>query len=416
MLILHKYNLLTYQQMEENMEKLLQNEYEELYFNKEEEFKEKLKFISDNLRFITTKVSDSKIIVIDKKEAKTGVAGQMSLTETGEVVDSLETIAPVSDYDGIQQCYSNSRRLAILPNEKGSITLYPTYHTAQNGILDRRNCNCGAITGCAATLRPDSNTEEFFINSSAERTKSSEQWGILDGAVIANASESYVPLDCALGFKEFETTVRTKWPEATFSNGQISYEFYKADFNINDDLAVDSIKQTLIDLGIRVQNLRVFARFMTSDTTNAMMSANILLEINGVLTSFSKKLGVAHIGKNVSIAEFSEQIKDLGTLLEESEDKIEELGDLNLEEPAGALANALKKVGLYNKVGKEAVDLLVVNKITKFTALEAIIKCNEVLGTIAKNEVWSAGKILDYSEKVSRLINARWSELDKPLQ
>lgn len=397
------------------MNKLLENEFFEIETKDAKVMKDSLSFISENLKWVEADVATSHIIVMEPK--KDEIQGQMELLQDGtcgDVVDKLNQFAPVSDREAAEQCYRESNRFVLLNNERGELNVVPTFHTAQRGLLTRRGCDCPAINGNWVIARPLPSMEEAFLNDSARRCKSTEKWGILDGGCIANASSSYVVLDCFEGYKAFVKEITNTWSSVEFYQGRISYDYYLADFKINDEIAVDGLRNTLIGLGVNVESINAYARYTTSDTTTSAMAATIYYELNGTPIRLANKVGIEHKG-DVTMDDFKTSLKDLGMLLKESEDQVEKLGNTEILFSAGCLFNALKKCHLLNKKGKELVEEVKVTN-PKFTALDIIIKCNEVLSATADAENWNATKILNVTEEVTRLLNSSFSHYDKPLE
>ena len=156
-------------------------------------------------------------------------------------------------------------------------------------------------------------------------------------------------------------------------------------------------------------------RYSTSDTTSAQMGATMYYMLNGNRIRLAKTIGVDHRG-DASIGKYAEVISDIGMLLKESEDAVERLGNTEIQHPAGCLSNVLERCHLLNKYGTKYVDEWVVKAPTEVTALDIIIKVNEVLQEQAKYEDWSAERIVDASEVVSRMLNRKFSDYDKPLK
>lgn len=393
------------------MNKLLNEEYQVRTTSSYTEMNEMLKYISDNLVWLQNNVRDSRILVLqpEKKE----IDGQMQLLPDGSCgtfIDVLKGTAPVEDEDAAVECYRNSNRFAVLANNLGRLEVFPTYHTAQKGLLTRRGLFCPAITGNYAITRPLPTMEETMLNDAASRCSSVEQWGVLDGGCIANASNGYVPLDALQGFQTFENNLKQTWDSVEFVYGEVSYECYLTDFKINDPIAIDSLKNLLEQLGVTVDSLECYARYTTSDTTNAQMGGTIYYKLNGSMLRLAKKLGVDHKG-DVSILDFDKSLENLGMLLKESEDAVERLGNIDLQFPADCLKNALIKVKLYNKQGQNAVSEAVIQKDIK-TALDIVIRCSEVLNQTATNNNWTVSQIIDASEEVTKLLNAKFELLD----
>lgn len=390
-------------------QKFLTNELQELEISTEEEMVEKLTIISKNLVWLENEVKDSKILVI-KKPNKEEVSGQTSFDINGNITDYTDVLSEngeLLDRDASDMVLKGSNRFAVIDDGTG-FKVIPTFYTAQLGLLTRRGCNCPGICGNYAIKRPSPTVEEAFLNDCASRCKSSEKWGLLDGGAIANVSKSYVPLDALLGYEAFKKELEENW-ETEFSYGRMSYEYYMADFTIKDEIALDGLKNTLEELGVKVESLRAYARYSTSDTTNSAMAATIVYELNGIPLQLNHRLGVDHIGE-VSIATYRKNIKNLGMLLKEAEDAVEKLGNTEIKHPRECLENALKKVNLYNKKGREIIDSIQITD--ELSALDMIIKCNEVLSATAKAEEWKTTQIVDASERVARLLNANFSKLD----
>lgn len=385
----------------------------------ESQFDNKMEFLHGNLSWMEAVVAETRVLVCESNNKNSPLFGQMAFTDTScevtSFVDRLENVAPISDLEAAEQCYKTSNRFVVLKNADNEMKVIPTFHTAQLGLLTRRGCNCPAIMGNSFISRPAASMEESFLNDSARRCRAKEQWGIIDGGAIANTSEGYVPLDAYFGYEVFKKTVKGEWPEATYVSGSVSYSFYEAEWDINDEVAVDGLKCLLEEYGVKVESLRALVRYSTSDTTSAQMGATMYYMLNGNRIRLAKTIGVDHRG-DASIGKYAEVISDIGMLLKESEDAVERLGNTEIQYPAGCLSNVLGRCHLLNKYGTKYVDEWVVKAPTEVTALDIIIKVNEVLQEQAKYEDWSAERIVDASEVVSRMLNRKFSDYDKPLK
>ena len=397
------------------MNKLLNNEYDVLTTTNRDKMVECLEYISNNLEWLSNPVRDSRILVM--QPGKKDVDGQMVLLDDGTCgtfIDILRKTAPLQDEEAANECYVNSNRFAAIPNANGHWEVFPTFHTAQKGLLTRRGLFCPAITGNYAITRPLPTMEETFLNDAASRCNTEELWGVLDGGCIANCSTGYAPLDALAGFNTFEAQLNSVWDGVEFCYGEISYESYLADFKIDDPIAVDSLRNVFEQLGVKVDSLECYARYTTSDTTNAQMGGTIYYKLNDSTIRLADKLGVDHKG-DVSILDFKKRIDDIGMLLKESEDAVERLGNIDLQFPSDCLKNALIKVKLLNKFGQDAVTESVLSK-NIVTALDVVLKCSEVLTTTATSHKWTATQIINASEEVTKLLNAKFDSLDRPCQ
>lgn len=398
--------------------RFLGNEFLEEACN-EAQFDKKMEFLHENLLWMDAVVSETRILVCEANKKNSPLFGQMSITDTdcnmSSFVDKLEDVAPISDMEAAEQCYKTSNRFVALKKDAGEMQVIPTFHTAQLGLLTRRGCNCPAIMGNNLISRPTPSMEEAFLNDSARRCRAKEQWGVIDGGAIANVSEGYVPLDAYFGYEVFKKAIKAEWPDAKYTSGSVSYSFYEAEWDINDDVAVDGLKCLLEEFGVKVESLRALVRYSTSDTTNAQMGATIYYILNGSRIRLAKTIGIDHRGE-ASIGKYAEVLNDVGMLLKESEDAVERLGNTEIQHPAGCLSNVLEKCHLLNKYGTKYVDEWIVNPPTDVTALDIIIKCNEVLQEQARAEDWSTEKVVEGSEVVSRMLNRKFSDFDKVLK
>lgn len=403
--------------------KILENQFEERVEKTEEGFRQVLADISANLTWVTQAVCKTHIIIPNRprKETKEMMSGQLMITEEGsfeeykDYVDVVSTHGDLSDLGAAKQCYKDADRFVVMTlpgDDKASVI--PTFYTAQKGLLARRGCDCPSINGSPAITRPIESVEEAFLNDSARRCKSFEKWGLLDGGAIANSSLEYVPLDAWAGFEAFVKKVLDKWPSAKYKNGIISYEGYVCDYNLNDQVAASGLKNTLKKFAVRVKDVSLLVRFQTSDTTNSAMGASLYAVLDGTPMRLASGIRLEHKGE-ASIEKFEEMLDDLGMLVDEAEEKVEVLGNTNINNPADCLENALRRVHLMNNEGKAAIDNVLPN--TAYTALDIVIACSDVLqlSIQADPSKWTIKKQLDMSENIARLLNCKFSELDKPI-
>jgi hypothetical protein len=405
------------------MEKILNSQYDERVEQTESGFRKVLEDISTNLTWVTQAVCKTHIIIPTRprKETKDLMSGQLTLTESGsyeeyqDYIDVVSTHGELADQDAARQCYRDADRFVVLtlPGEDRA-SVIPTFYTAQKGLLARRGCDCPSINGSPAITRPIESVEEAFLNDSARRCKSFEKWALLDGGAIANSSLEYVTLDALAGYDAFVKNVRDKWPTAEYKNGVISYEGYICDYDLKDKVAASGFKQLLKKLKVKVKDVSLIVRYQTSDTTTSAMAAYLYAVLDGTPMRLSSGIRLEHKGE-ASIEKFDEMLVDLGMLVDEAEEKVEALGNTDIKNPADCLENALRRVHLMNSVGKSFVENIQPN--IAYTALDIVIACSDAFqyAIQADPDKWTLKRQIDMSENIARLLNCKFSDLDKPI-
>ncbi len=160
-----------------------------------------------------------------------------------------------------------------------------------------------------------------------------------DGFVASVVTGSYVPLHAYKTIPLVEETLKRDFPEMEYKEGKVSMEYLVADFDLNDEIATDPIRDVLEQAGMTVNSIEAYARYSTSDIGNSKMRLTPILSINGVKIPCGKEVSMVHL-KDASEDGFAKKVsEEFGALLRECEEQIEKLGNTEIKNPAACLVN-----------------------------------------------------------------------------
>lgn len=232
--------------------------------------------------------------------------------------------------------------------------------------------------------------------------------------VRACHSKNYQPLSQSGIFRTSRATIEG-YSNKIFINGTWNHEYMTASWNIYDKDVIDAYVNLFDDMGIPInpKNVQTVVSIRTSDvgTSGATVWYNIQCGKKTVVLGAGLKLN--HKG-DVSISDFSDNLKDVFASYKKSFYDLEELANVSIKHPVGCIYGLLKKADMPCNLAKETAlrfkDGFGNNEIDALKLY--IFGVSEVL-SVAIAHGASYEKLFTYQEKVARIIGYNFSKFDR---
>lgn len=335
----------------------------------------------------------------------------IQLKKNGYTVD-----VPDIDYDiqENQECIQSTGLFLVFPY-RNKLVAYPTRSIAYNTICMRADDACGTM------LRFDAKPSKSVlpVKEKAERLTRdyllySDNCKILlrDGKVSAALSKDYaiLPADELLG--KVEAQLKKDHPDFNYAGGSVSHEFLIAEYMLNDILMEESFRQALNNAGADISTLKAGIRFSTSDTGSSCVFANVFYVADGIRTSLGDGIAIRHIG-DASVEKFGHAMENLGMVLKESEERIEQLGNTAISDVAGCLEKICK---VYTFLPKSVSETVIEDIRIRFphggTAIDVYLALNDIIERHSQINVLTPTRYLDLCEQVAKLMKLPFAKID----
>lgn len=238
-----------------------------------------------------------------------------------------------------------------------------------------------------------------------------------DGKISAMLSKDYEIFPAHEIVPQFEKKLKEDYPDLIFESGMLSHEYLLLDYDLNNNILENNFKITLEQTGAKnIDSVKAGVRFTTSDIGYSKMLAAPFYSINGVKMRLGKPLEIRHDNGN-STEKFIQDMDSLGMLFKESEDRIEELGNMDIMYPRGCIQQ-LSMDRKLNQIPKQiidsAIDSLLANPIDNCTAVDIFLKLNEMLEILNQQKALSPTRYINMSEEIAKLLYIDFRLYDKP--
>lgn len=229
------------------------------------------------------------------------------------------------------------------------------------------------------------------------------------------SAKSYAIIESDDVYREAEIALKAQLGQTEFKKGFYSHTFLNAHYGIGD--SSKGVKETLRRYREIVgEDYELECSVRTSDTGNCAITVEPRL-VHKASSKVSIPLGAAmrvqHKG-NKTMENLHEMFDMLGGALEKGAEKLEELGSINIMNPAQTLMRALKKVQIPASVSMEIVMKWdAINGDRPSTALAIYMAAQEATLLTA---LQGASLLKTYSteDALARMLGLNWKNLDFP--
>ncbi len=308
-----------------------------------------------------------------------------------------------------------------------SLGLFIDFHTEYNGrrvhgvlplrtislnsVFERARCNCFSINnfdnGPDYQVLPLA-AKVSFVNQAFTMYGGKAKVLFRDRKVTAIMSGqyyfiSYDAMDSALN------ALREDFPNMRFDEANVSHEFFKSTYSLNDTELEEDIALAMESAGTPVEEVRITVSAYTGDHGNvaATFFGQIIMDDKKML--FGSPESVKHSGKkNEDI--IKEAAKRLYSSFKNNEEKIKSLPTIKISHPAGCFRLICKEFKLPKKISCSLADALE-NK-SEVTAYEIYWMLNQVVARYEENDA-DPMRIMSLQEAVAKTLNINYKKYDK---
>lgn len=323
---------------------------------------------------------------------------------------------PDIDYDNEEnhECIEDTGLFLIFPY-KNHIIPYPTRRIAFASICKRADDDCGTMY--RFDVKP--NKGVLPIDEKAQRLTRdylmySDNCKILlrDGKVSAALSKEYAILPADELILSLEAQLTEDHPDFQFDKGSVSHEFLMAEYLLNDRSMEETFRLKLNDAGADIANLKAGIRFSTSDVGASRVYASIFYDADGVRTTLGGGIAIEHKGE-ASPEKFGEAMKNLGMVLKECEEQIEQLGNIDISDVAGCVDQIREVYTFFPRQIAEAVEEDCRKRFPKGgTAIDVYLALNDIIQRHSVQNDLTPTRYLNLCEQVAKLMKLPFDKID----
>lgn len=388
----------------------MKNDFSYASLEKNGDLVEKMKRLE---KYIPCVINDVAVIGVDKEQELflQEQCSNIAVNLHGSLL-KVGSIDPYKPENAI--CIQKDGMFLAYPGEYG-YEIRPLISVGYISILKRLEMDCGAMMRFdikGGDRLPLPVREKGQILTRIAQLNSKLCYVItLDGCVPGVVSDQYVPLPYIDLLKAMKRVVTKDHPDLEFDSGTLSFEYLIANYWLNDPVMEQSLALTMKNAGCNVDSLRAGIRFSSSDLGLSSVFLNMFLEINGILMPLGKGIQMEHKGDKASVEVFEEKCGELGSVLQANEDRIEELGNMDVEDVPGVVATLVKKNAFLPKKAAEKVleDLRL--QMTSGTGIDVYLALNQIIQVHSTMQKVSDERFLTMSEGVAKLIHTDFSKV-----
>ena len=382
-------------------------------FETKEELMEYLKYRSENDIILTPFINETGVVHIPNEPLFIDqYCTNVKLDKNGYTI-SLPDI-DISDED-VESCIREEGGFFMVCPKDNKITVIPMTEYAYVGTCQRTGDECATMN------RMEESTNRKVLpgaEKAARLTRDALLYGdsclllLRDGLIQTNRSKEFVYFDNLEFVERLEEQLKKDHPDADFYSGSVSRENLLVEYALNDVEMEETFRLALNDAGADVQSLKAGVRFTTSDIGYSALRVTFFYEADGIRTMLDGGITLEHKGEN-GLDRFSTELFSLGSLFKDAEERIEELGNTDINDVAGCIARIREK---YTFLPKKAADDVENKARAKFvsggTAIDVYLALNEIIQLHAAQETLSPTRYINLSEQVAKLMKLPYDKID----
>lgn len=334
----------------------------------------------------------------------------------------------VSD-EQFKECVADTGIFTALPSPDGGYETYAGRYTCYTSMYNRSGTNCRMVTTTAShgkitALSAEMRGEE--INRGWNTSKELISVYIPDGKISFFGSEKYKILPFIDGYKAVKEELIASYPDHKYMNGQIDHEYIYGEWKLNAS-EEEEYALMLEDMGAieKGDTTPFYLRFSTSNVGNAKMSVRLMVSVDGVQMPLGKPMNIWHHSdkyvekkellnhdNGCDLEDLKIKLTWLGKLMKENEDLIENLGNTEINHPAGCLQKLLEECNTISaKAKKQAVEDMQTLYPKTCTAIDVYIMASSLAKTGQTPK-----SVVHITEEVAELQFKNFKLYDKPLK
>lgn len=298
----------------------------------------------------------------------------------------------------------------------GRYVVYPTRYTAFSTICARAGIS--GTTICNSEQKPLLDVLPLYekaqwLTRGFSLHKGSCKILYRDGKVSSMLSKEYEILPANEIVPAFERIMTAEHPAFAFKSGSFSHEYLVLDYLLNDSVMEDSFRYELEKYNVHIDTLTAGVRFSTSDIGNSKVTATPFYILNGeTIMLCGGKVAVSHDSGHTKDS-FIDELDKLALLFTESEDRVEELGNMDIKHPSGCFRHIIEK----NKILKSGSDDVASRLDDEFpagcTAIDIYLALNSIIDVRNSKKQLSPTQLIQLSESIAKLMFLNYSDYDR---
>lgn len=298
---------------------------------------------------------------------------------------------------------------------EGKMAVIPMTEYAYVGTCQRTGDDCPTM------MRDQEGYSKKVLPSSekaARLTRDASLYGdackmlLRDGLIQTNRSKEFVPFDDLEYFERLEAQLSVDHPNFSFDKGQVSREYLMVEYLLNDIEMEETVRLALNDAGADIQELKAGVRLSTSDIGMSAMRVALFYDADGIRTVLDGGITLEHKG-DASADKFANLLISLGQIFKDCEERIEELGNMDINDVAECISRIREKATF---LPKSAADTVEENCRIKFpnggTAIDVYLALNEIIQLHASQTKITPTRYINLSEQVAKLMKLPFDKID----
>lgn len=382
-------------------------------FEKKEELMEYLKFRMETDKWIEPFINETGVIHIPNEPLFIDqYCTNVEIDKNGYKL-TLPNID--KDNEDVIECIQTEGGFFMVAPVDSKITVLPMTGYAYNGTCQRTGDDC-------ATMLRDiegQNKKVLPSNEKAARlTRDAHLYGdickmlLRDGYIQTNRSKEFVPFDDYDFVDRLEMQLKTDHPDVEFSHAEVSREHLLVEFLLNDVEMEETFRLALNDVGADIQTLKAGVRLTTSDIGMSALRVVFFYIADGVQAILDGGITMEHKG-DAGLNKFCDQLLTIGNLFRDSEDRIEELGNMDISNVSECISRIREKATFLPKNAADAVEEECKLRFPAGgTGIDVYLALNEIIQRHAKQQNLGPSRIINLSEQVAKLMKLPFDKID----
>ncbi|WP_026658240.1 hypothetical protein [Butyrivibrio sp. AC2005] len=309
-------------------------------------------------------------------------------------------------------------KLALKYPSEHDMKCYPVGPTAYRGVLERVGGTCPALTSLKETRSRNevSPTDKAAIcNMLTKYTKGKSLLLVGDELVLADLSSDYVRLPFSDLLDITEKELSDKFEYVRYVQGTVSHESSSAEFLFQDNETDSNLLDAFGRIGIDTTDYNAHIKVLTSDVglSGANIYPFIRSEKTGNQISIGTPIKLEHIG-SADMDKFKTNLLSCFASFMECSEHLDEMERIKISNPADTVYNIGHKVGLPEKLIKEAYEDFNSEFAFSCKGTDIYVKLFDVLDTYVSDENVSDIRQMQLNENITRICFYSLTKFDMP--
>ncbi len=399
----------------------LTSDFEERFIDNKEELEEYLKFRTENDILIPCPINALSAAGIENIP----LFVQEYLDNMEASVQGYKEPCETLDYDEreVKECIDQTGLFLIVPYNNYEKRIcknlaLPTSEYAVSTILNR----CDDFCGTMARFEAKTHKKVLPVSEKAVRiTRDFELYDdnclvlVRDRKVRAVHSRLYDWLNAEDLLRELENAVSVDHPNIKFESATVTHEYLSVNYMLNDMMMEESLKMALNDHGSSIKELKAGIQFITSDIGISSVKTNIILVVDDEAIVLR---GIDMPHKNgASIEGFADRLKDFGNILKEQEEKIENLGNIEITDVSFVVKEIVEHYSSIfpTQVAEAVIDNLKIEFPISVggSAIDVYLALFEIINKHKTNSNMSLNRYIFLTDQISGMINLPFKKIEE---